>query len=63
MRKMTGNEIIRTYLIIISGFLLKTEKIKINPNIPEIKESGFKPNLGLFFCGKEIEIENENKKK
>ena len=56
------NEIIRTYLIIMSGFLLKTEKIKINPNIPEIKESGFKPNLGLFFCEKEIEIENENKK-
>ena len=31
---------IRTYSIVISGYL-KTEKIKIEPNIPEIKESKF----------------------
>ena len=54
---------IATYIIIISGFL-KTEKIKVTPNIPEIKQSKFKHNLGLFFCEKKIEIkkENENKK-
>ena len=57
------NEII-TYAIMISGFFLKTENIKIHPNIPKIKESKFKQNLGLFFCEKKIEINknNENRK-
>ena len=53
---------IMTYIIVISG-LLKTEKIKIYPKIPEIKESKFKQNLGLFFCEKKIEVENENENK
>lgn len=55
------NEII-TYIITISGFL-KTENIKIYPKIPETKESTFKQSLGLFFCEKKIEIENENENK
>ena len=42
---------IMTYIIVISGSL-KTEKIKIYPKIPEIKESKFKQNLGLFFVKK-----------
>ena len=52
---------IKTYIIVISGFL-KTEKIKLYPEIPEIKESKFRQNLGLFFCEKKIEVKNENKK-
>ena len=54
---------IRTYIIIESGFLLKTEKIKNNQNITEINESKFKQNLGLFFCEKKIEVEKENENK
>ena len=53
---------IRTYAIVISGYL-KTEKIKIEPNIPEIKESKFNSSLGLCFCEKNIELENENENK
>lgn len=53
------NEII-TYCITISGFL-KIEIIKTNPSFEENNQKEkFNTLLGLYFCGKDIEIKVEN---